>query len=134
MLFVTHPLFATHMQTCATTNDVLAVSKFPKKAIFAPRLAIKAYDTRLGGLSKPNIGNCVVPLEEKIPWDDSFKAGRTAAFSKPVTAEEVCRLLVDEDIGDLATLRLASRADLVEIGLTGPCSDAVLSSPHLHLH
>jgi hypothetical protein len=52
----------------------------------------------------------------------------------PADAEEVCRLLVDEDIEDLATLRLASRADLVEIGLTGPCSDAVLSSPHLHLH
>ena len=54
--------------------DVLKVAKFPKKAIYAPRLLIKAFDTRLGGLSKPNIGNCTVALEKKLPWDPDFVA------------------------------------------------------------
>ena len=47
---------------------------------------IKAYDTRLGGLSKPNIGNCSVALEERIPWDESFNAElQTVAVSKPAS-------------------------------------------------
>jgi hypothetical protein len=54
--------------------DIIPVARFPHKSIFAPRLKIRAFDTRLGGLSKPNIGNCSVALETKMPWDPAYIA------------------------------------------------------------
>ena len=63
--------------------DVLNVQKFPKKAIFAPRLLIKAFDTRLGGLAKPNIGNVSVPLENKVPWDPESYVAYESTFAVP---------------------------------------------------
>jgi len=54
--------------------DIIKVEKFPVKSIFAPRLQVKAFDTRLGGLLVPNIGNCTVPLETKLPWSAEYVA------------------------------------------------------------
>jgi len=71
--------------------DIVPVARFPEKSIFAPRLMIKAYDTRLGGLSKPNIGNCSVALETKVPWDLSSYVAYESSFAippEPVEEEE----------------------------------------------
>jgi hypothetical protein len=69
--------------------DIVPVAKFPEKSIFAPRLMIKAFDTRLGGLSKPNIGNCSVPLESKVPWDLSSYVAFESSFAAPPTEADL---------------------------------------------
>jgi uncharacterized membrane protein len=80
--------------------DIVPVARFPEKSIFAPRLMIKAYDTRLGGLSKPNIGNCSVALETKIPWDLSSYVAYESTFAappEPVDEEETKLEESDDD-------------------------------------
>jgi hypothetical protein len=65
--------------------DVIQVKDFPKKSIFAPRLLLKAFDTRLGGLAMPNIGNVTIPLETKLPWEPATFYERPTNFFTPLT-------------------------------------------------
>ena len=54
------------------------------------------------------------------------------ASDVPADAEQLLEVLIDEQITDLQTLRLASREDLLELGFSVECADCILSSPYLH--
>ena len=43
--------------------------ELPENPVFAPMMDIKVYDTRTGGLNKPLVGACTIPLDVKIPWN-----------------------------------------------------------------
>lgn len=59
----------------------------PENPIFCPALRIAAFDSRLGGMSTPNVGNCRVPLTHKCPWAESYVPPRqlTAVDAAPPT-------------------------------------------------
>ncbi len=50
------------------THEVRRV-ELPENPVFAPMMDIKVYDTRTGGLNKPLVGACTIPLDVKIPWN-----------------------------------------------------------------
>jgi hypothetical protein len=60
-------------------EKVVMPVNLPENPIFCPALRIAAFDSRLGGASTPNVGNCRVSLTTKCPWSEAYVPPRQLA-------------------------------------------------------
>jgi len=63
-------------------EKVVMPVNLPENPIFCPALRIAAFDSRLGGASTPNVGNCRVSLTTKCPWSEAYVPPRQLAAPK----------------------------------------------------
>lgn len=67
-------------------EKVVMPVNLPENPIFCPALRIAAFDSRLGGASTPNVGNCRVSLSTKCPWSEAYVPPRQLAAPKTTQA------------------------------------------------
>ncbi|CAB1121420.1 unnamed protein product [Ectocarpus sp. CCAP 1310/34] len=56
--------------------------QLPLDFIYAPRVKIRVYDTRLGGFNVPLVGTGRIELGKKLPWSPEYEAPLAKTFAK----------------------------------------------------
>ncbi|CBN78812.1 conserved unknown protein [Ectocarpus siliculosus] len=56
--------------------------QLPLDVIYAPRVKIRVYDTRLGGFNVPLVGTGRIELGKKLPWSPEYEAPLAKTFAK----------------------------------------------------
>eukprot|EP00752_Nemacystus_decipiens_P012043 g10677.t1 len=71
--------------------------RLPLDVIYAPRVKIRVYDTRLGGFNVPLVGSGRIELGKKLPWSEEYEAPLAKTFAR----EALLRAIDGADSGDV---------------------------------
>ncbi|CAN0235080.1 unnamed protein product, partial [Laminaria digitata] len=56
--------------------------QLPVDVIYAPRVKVRVYDTRLGGFSRPLVGSGRIELGKKLPWSPDYEPPLAKTFAR----------------------------------------------------